>query len=626
MCGICGSLSLDGRPPDLAGVRAMAAALAHRGPDGDGFEEDGPVALGHRRLAILDLSPAGRQPMADASGRYRVTYNGEIYNYVELRSELRAAGATFRTGTDTEVLLEAFARWGPDAVPRLNGMFAFALWDRRERTLFAARDRFGEKPFFYRWTPGREFRFASEAKALLLPGDPPPRPRHDALLRFLEGRHQPDGEGTFFEGIRQLPPAHAATVRGGRLEVRPYWSLPEEPAPPPGVEQDQVRRVADLLEDSVRLRLRSDVPLGTCLSGGLDSSSIVALVARLRGGPGAGADAPRRATFTASFPGAPSDETPFAEAMVRAVDAEPHRVFPTPAGLAAELRSLVAAQDEPFSGPSIYAEWKVMELAREAGVVVLLNGQGGDEVFAGYHFLFGDLWWSMLARGRVAECRREMRAFDVVHGRGAARGILGPSVRGRAPAWARRLRGGRAGAPWVARDYRRAHGTRDPRRPSDLRSSLRHSQRLRMLPHLLRQADRSAMAFSREARLPLLDHRLVEYVDALDDPMKLRGGTTKWALREAVRGLVPEEVRTRHDKVGFGVPTARWLRGDLAPEVRETLASQRTRERGILDPAATGRLLDRLDAGDEAAAGPVWLAFLGETWLRVCVEGRGGAA
>ncbi len=624
MCGIAGVLRLEGGVPDAAGVRAMAAALAHRGPDGEGFFEDGPLCLGHRRLAILDLSPAAAQPMADASGRWVVVYNGEIYNYLELRAEMEAAGVRFRSRSDTEVLLELYARQGPAGVERFNGMFAFAIWDRAERTLFAARDRFGEKPFFYRWTPGREFRFASEAKALLLPGDPPARPHEEVLLRFLGESQRWQQEESHYEGVLHLPPAHWLRVRDGRLTVQRYWSLPGRPEPPEGSEADRVWRLAELLEESVRIRMRSDVPLGTCLSGGLDSSTVVALVARIleRSPPGSGVA--RRATFSASFPDSPTDETRYVDAMAAATGVEPHRVDPTSEGMLEELPRLMHHQDEPFSDPSIYAEWKVMELASKNGVTVLLNGQGGDEVFAGYHLYFGDFWWSLLARGRWLRLRREMRDHDAVHGRGSASRLLESTVRGRVPRWLRRLKPG-GGVLWLTEDFRRRAEGEVPPRPADLRQSLRDSQGTRMLNHLLRQADRSSMAFSREARLPLLDHRLVEFVDGLPDSMKLRGGTTKWALREAIRGLVPESIRLRSDKVGFGVHGAGWLRGGMAEAVRDTLLSRDCLERGIFEPRWLQFNLDRLGRGDDTASGPLWSAFLAETWLRVCIDGRNGS-
>jgi asparagine synthase (glutamine-hydrolysing) len=465
--------------------------------------------------------------------------------------------------------------------------------------------------------PGREFRFASELKALREGG--PWRPNAGMLARFLAYRQTGAREETFLEGVLQVPPATLLEVSARGVAARPYWSLPEAPEPPPGDAAAHAARVRELLEDSVALRMRSDVPVGSCLSGGLDSATIVSLVA----GEGRRTGAAARRAFTATFPGVPGDETPWAAASAEHAAAEWHRTAPTPAGLLDDLDRLVRAQDEPFSGPSIYAEWKVMELAREHATTVLLNGQGGDEVFAGYHFFFGDLWWSLLRRGSLPTLRREMKAHAAVHGPGSAKAILLPALRSRAAGPVHALRGGPR-VPWMARDLAASLAARAPSRPPDLRASLRESRSFRMLPHLLRQTDRSSMAFSREVRLPFLDHRLVEYADALPDAEHLEGGTTKRALREAIRGLVPEAVRTRRDKLGFALPMARWMREGLADALRDAVAGRTARERGLVDPAGAGRALDAFLAGDDAQAVPVWNCFLAERWMRACVDGPGG--
>ncbi len=618
MCGVAGTVRLDGAPPDADAVRRMNAALAHRGPDGEGLSTLGPAVLGHRRLAVLDLTAAGAQPMADASGRYHVTYNGEIYNHVELREELASLGVCFRSRCDTEVLVEGYARWGPDVLQRLNGMFSFAIWDTQERRLFAARDRFGEKPFFYVHDAGRVLWFASEIKALRAARAFVSRADPEALVGFLAYGRTGTGAGTFFDGVRQLPPAHRLVLEDGRLDVAPYWSLPDRPEARDAEVSTDVEQVAHLVGDSVRLRLRSDVEVGSCLSGGLDSSAVVLHIARELGVT-AGETA-RQSTFSAAFPDAPSDEVEHARTVAAAAAAERHEIAPTAAGLATELTSLVAAHDEPFSGPSIYAEWKVMELAAQHNVTVLLNGQGADEVFAGYHFYYSDLWYGHLRAGRLGALRRGLRAHTAVHGRDAARRLMREALRSRVPRWVRRARGGPR-VPWLESSVLHAGDAPQPSRPTDLRASLRESQRVRMLPHLLRQTDRSSMAFSREVRLPFLDHRLVELVDALPDDRKLNGGITKWVLREALRGLVPDPVLDRTDKVGFAVPTDAWMRGALAEPLRDTLSSQRCRERGIFARAGLDRAVTAFLAGDDSLRQPVWNAFLAETWLSVCVEG-----
>lgn len=620
MCGIAGLLSLDDAPPPRAEVARMLAALAHRGPDGEGIEECGPAVLGHRRRAILDVTPAGRQPMADASGRFVLTFNGEIYNYLELRAGLEASGARFRSRSDTEVLVEALARWGPAAVERFNGMFAFAAYDRKERTLFAARDRFGEKPFYYRLEEGRRFAFASEIHALLGPRGVGARPREEVLCSFLAFGHAGTTATTPYEGVDQLPPAHTLTLRGGRVTLRRYWSLPGAPEVQEEPEAASVARVRDLLADAVRIRLRSDVPVGSCLSGGLDSSTLVGAIASLRE-PGA----PPQVAFSAVFPGDPVDESRWIDAVEARTGVRVHRVEPTAEGFLEDWPALQRSQEKPVGGPSIYAQWCVMRRAREEGVVVLLDGQGSDEVFGGYHFLFQDHWWSLLRSGRVGELRREMAAFDALHGAGRARPILRAGVRSRVPRWIGRMRSG-ASFPWIAGEFLARAYRPAPARPADLRGSLRECLGTRMIPHLLRHADRNSMAFAREVRLPFLDHRLVEAVDALPDGMKLRGGVTKWALREAARGWIPEEIRSRTDKLGFAVPTLAWLRGPLSGLLRDTLLDRTARERGILEAGALSASLDAFLAGDDGPADAVWNAFAAESWLRLCVDGKAGGA
>jgi asparagine synthase (glutamine-hydrolysing) len=622
VCGIAGVAALDGCPASADSARAMATALAHRGPDGEGFFEDAPIVLVHRRLAILDLTDAARQPMTDATGRFTIVFNGEIYNHLEIRAELEAAGSRLRSRSDTEVLLEGYARWREGVLPRLNGMFAFAIWDGVERSLFAARDRFGEKPFFYRFVPGKEFRFASEIKALVPPGAGAGKPRRDVLYRFLAFGYAGNVQETFLEGVERIPPAHALTLRDGRLSLRRYWSLPEERRSPEGTEEDAVARVAALVEDAVRIRLRSDVPVGTSLSGGLDSSAVVGTVARLLEAGRAEATT-RRATFTASFPGSSVDESRYADAAASAAGAEQHRVQPGGDECLRDLPRLVEAQEEPFTGPSVYAQWRVMGLARDCGVTVLLDGQGADEIFAGYHFFFQDFWWNLLRSGRLSTLRSEMRSYDADHGGGRARRLLQAGVRARSPRWLSRLKGG-PHLPWLSGGFVREHRATLSARPSDLRGSLRECQATRMLPHLLRYADRNSMAFSREVRLPFLDHRLAEAVDDLPDHMKLRGGTTKWVLREAIRGVVPEEVRTRKDKIGFAVPFPEWMRGPLDAVVREVLESHRFRERGFFDVAYLRGARERLFAGEDRWADVLWSALSVELWMRAFVDGPGG--
>jgi len=601
MCGIAGVASSD--PELLAPIGAMTSALRHRGPDDEGFAIVDPVtarihsfsgpdtapgvelprlperppagaglALGHRRLAILDLSTAGHGPMLSADGSLVVTYNGEIYNYLELREELRGLGHAFATGTDTEVLLAAWAEWGPDCLRRFNGMWAFALYDARRRVLFCARDRFGVKPFYYHHRPGL-LAFASEIKGLLAHPAVSARTDEGMLLGFLTRGALDEGSRTFFESVTCLPGGHWLRCEAGRdPEVRRYYELPasDDRSLPPA-------EFRDLLEDAVRLRLlRADVDVGTCLSGGLDSSAIVALTARLTDPRAAG----RRRTFSVLYDDPGMREEPFVDEVVEATGAGGAKTTATSADLLRDLPALVRHQDEPLPSLGPYSQWRVMALAREHGVSVLLDGQGADELLAGYVYQLGPFLAESYDRAGPARALAEARALSRVTGRSLGfllalaayhRLPLPSALRARAVGRASTHTHlpGSALDPALVRRTGRPQGSRhvpqtrlaDERRANVLSTSL---------PALLRYEDRNSMAFSVEARTPFLDYRVAEAALRLPARDLVRDGWSKWILREATRGLLPEAVRLRRDKLGFATPEPRWLT-EIAPRVREWL-------------------------------------------------------
>jgi asparagine synthase (glutamine-hydrolysing) len=644
MCGIAG---VAGRTPEaLRPLRAMTAALRHRGPDDEGYlladsvsgrtqawggadtvaaaglprlpETPAPgidVGLGNRRLAIIDLSPAGHQPMGSSDGRVWVTYNGEIFNYVELREELKALGHAFRTASDTEVLLAAYAQWGAHALSRFNGMWAFALYDARERRLFCARDRFGVKPFHYHATSGF-FAFASEIKGLLAHPGVPRRPDEATLAAFLVQGALHEDENTFYDGIHSLPGGHQLSLDlvSGALEVRRWYTLPE-----PREQPSDPREIRDLLADSVRLRLRSDVDVGTCLSGGLDSSSIVALTARLRDHDGRG----RHRSFSIVYPDPGLDESAHVCAVVAATGVEGARATPTSAELLADLPALVRHHDEPFPSASVYSQFRVMKMAREAGVPVLLDGQGGDEVLAGYHYHYGPYLADVaLRRGlptalRAAGQARRVtgRSWGFLLGALAYHAVPLPAA---VQAWAvrRHATQGRIPHRLLARDYAAGKGApaveRHRRRPG-LHAELRADILQTSLPVLLRYEDRNSMAFSVEARTPFLDYRLVERAQAVPASDLIHDGWTKAILREAMAGVVPDTILRRADKLGFPTPEKRWL-CELAPQVREWLGHD-----SQLGPRldATGLRAWLSLGGAELAGRPgLWRLVSAELWLR----------
>jgi asparagine synthase (glutamine-hydrolysing) len=596
MCGLCGVVDLS-RPPARDDVEAMLRDLAHRGPDGRGVFADDGVCLGHLRLAILDLSDAGLQPM-ERDG-LRLIHNGEIYNYIELREELRAHGHPFTTGTDSEVILAAYREWGERCVERFNGMWAFVIWDASRRLLFASRDRFGIKPFYYR-LDGDRFAFASE---------PWPLRSGDVNLRavrdYLEQGYLDQGEETFFADVVRLPPAHSLTFGPDGLRRRRYWSL--EPGESPA---DPVAAVRETFLDAVRLQLRSDVPVGTCLSGGIDSSAIAVAVAHH--------GHERQKTVTAYFEDAGFDERPYARAVVEVTGADAHWVSFDADGLVADLPAIVQAQGEPFGSTSICAGWYVMRAAREAGLTVMLDGQGGDEILAGYRASFGYRLSDLLRAGRVGEATRELRAFASVHGpRWAAVALATPHVPERARLAARsRLRGA---STLVAPDLRATPSTvatNGVAFPDRLRRQLHRLLTDRGLPELLRYEDRNSMAHSLEARVPLLDHRLVQLVFSLSGGELIRGGETKSVLRRALADLLPPTVARRRDKLGFVTPEARFFRGALGAYAADVFASQSFRERGFVNVGAATARLERHRRGDDGAGMELWRALNLELWAR----------
>lgn len=576
MCGIAGLI----RPPAdwLTTIIEMVASLEHRGPDDEGFvahddttrggvpfhRSDStsraglarldalrPVAvLGHRRLAILDPSPSGHQPMQSHDGAW-IVFNGEIYNYLELRDDLAGCGVRFRTGTDTEVLLAAWDRWGTAAFGRLNGDFALAIVDPTRRRVVLSRDRFGVKPLYLAATAGGGIAFASEIKALFSVPGVDVGVDEDAVDDFAGLSLLDVDDRTLFRGIRQLEPAHWTEIdlaSGSQRTERYYRPTVNHEI---GKYNDRKCRqaaaqVRELLVDAVRLRLRSDVPVGACLSGGLDSSSVVAIAAGLRRDAGA----PPLETFTASFPGTRIDETQYAQRVVQHVGAHNHLVRPTEAEFRDSIYQLLLQHDEPFQGPGVFSQWCVMRLASRH-VTVTLDGQGGDEVFAGYRNYRVALVAELLRSGRaltaaseaIATARRagglsaavrELRAVPVV---ALPERLRASVLRRRMPVTS--PRGRRARAQMFA-----------PRLGDLLGFYLSGSS----LPHLLKYADRNSMAHSVEARLPFVDHRLVDLAGGLPGCFKIHDGYTKWILRLAVEDLLPPEIVWRTDKLGFATP------------------------------------------------------------------------
>lgn len=604
MCGIAGQYCLDGKAPDGDLLAAMAERLAHRGPDGQGMKICGSTGLVHRRLAIIDLTDEGLQPMTNEDGTLWLVFNGEIYNYVELREELLQKGHCFHSHSDTEVILHAYEEWGEGCLSRFNGMWAFALWDGKKEQLFCARDRLGIKPYYYTQAGG-SFLFASEIKALLAHPDAGKTPDELMLGTFLAWGVLDHSGRTMFDGISQLPPAHYLIVDAGGIKppVR-YWEVKVSPAVHSTVaDPGAAFRLLDLLRDATRIHLRSDVAVGTCLSGGIDSSTLTVLINDIIRKEAPASVGSRQKTFSAVFTDKRFDESRYIDEIVQATGIDAHRVEPSPGQLWDDIDHLVWVQDEPFGSLSIYAQYCVMRLAQQ-NVKVVLDGQGADELLAGYIAYQGTYLGSLIRSFRWWTALRELAGSISRHGgffRSALRQVRERNVR-------------RGLLTCQAESILRYDGSLDAVLHRELTAT--------NLPSLLHYEDRNSMAFSIESRVPFLDYRFVECVAAMPLDQKIRHGITKVSLRRVIKGIVPESIRCRMDKMGFVTPEEVWMREDLRPFVLEVLSSDTFRTRPYWDAGAVIRdYLAFLD--QESPYSPeIWRIVNTELWLKKFFDQR----
>ncbi len=640
MCGIAGILELTGQPADFApAARRMAATLRHRGPDDLGVWSDpsAGVALGHTRLAVVDLTPSGAQPMHSACGRYTLVFNGEIYNHASLRRDLASLGHRFRGTSDTETLLAAIAEWGmEETLRRSNGMFAVALWDRRAGELHLARDRAGEKPLYFTQAGG-VFLFASEPKALLAyPGFSPEVDR-GALALYLRYGYVP-APHSIYRGVSKLPPASRLRVRRGSPLPPPaaWWSFSE--AARRGVERpfagstaEALAALEELLLDSVRLRMEADVPLGAFLSGGIDSSTIVALMQ----------SASRRPvrTFTIGFHEASHDEAAHARAVASHLGTGHTELSVTPAEAMGVIPHLPALYDEPFADSSQIPTFLVSSLARRH-VTVCLSGDGGDELFGGYnrHYWADSLWrragWMPRSlRSLATRCILAVPVERWDAGFAAAAPLLPRRLRQRTPGeklhkLARALDAGSPGALYLAlvSQWRQPESlvlgpTPAPEsHPSAAEGLGGFAQRMMYLDgvtylpdDILVKLDRASMGVSLEARAPFLDHRVIEFAWSLPQNMKIHGGQGKWILRRLLHRYVPRDLVER-PKMGFAVPIGAWLQGPLREWAEDLLSERRLRQDAFLDPAPVRDAWRAHLAGRASLEHALWTVLMFQQW------------
>lgn len=558
MCGITGIFRPNGlNPPDVETVKKMNALQVHRGPDDEGIYQDDHCVLGHRRLSIIDLSTDGRQPFHSDDHRFQIVYNGELYNYIELRKELEAVGWRFRTKTDTEVLLKAYQHFGQACLSRLNGMFAFAVYDSARQSLFLARDRFGIKPLYY-YLNGSALYWASEIKAFKTLPSMRLSMNEQSLFDYLVFNRTDVHSETFFSEIKRLPKGCYATFDGKRLRVSQWWN-PEDYLVAEGT--DDLRKaslaVEEILVSAVRLRMRSDVPVGSCLSGGLDSSVLIGILFTHHG---VGEGYP---TFTASFPGHPIDETHYVDGLKRIYPFRNIRTYPSVVEARDKLENFVYANDEPTTNASFFSQYEVMRLARENGVTVLMDGQGGDEGFAGYQYFHGFQMYGHLRSGRALSFGTQIVKSIIRKQHKSAYQTLLFQMLPHAVKKKMLLKS----VPFIHKDFFYEYVDksliyREFFNATNLNQSLvRHYQY--KLEHLLRMEDRNSMAFSLEARVPYLDYRLVEYLLGISGDLKIRNGETKYLQKQALGRYTTPQILHRLDKIGFGTPGEEWMLNDI---------------------------------------------------------------
>lgn len=615
MCGISGIINLKGKEVSPSDIQSMMSAMKHRGPDDEGVFVHQNLGLGFVRLSIIDLSPAGHQPMKSTDERFTIVFNGEIFNYVELREELKLKGYVFKTDTDTEVLINSFKEWGEDCQHKFNGMWAFALFDKQENTLFISRDRYGIKPFYY-FQNEDIFAFASEIPSLLKVLPEKPEANNQAIFDYLVFNRTDQSHETFFKEIYKLQHGHSMSINlKDKIEIskpKQWYNLKTE------IDKRKGNRLTlgefkKLFSDAIKMRLRSDVPVGVCLSGGLDSSAIVSTLIKEFGKTDLN-------TFSAVYEkGQFGDETAF----IKLYECELKHMFyttPTKDSLLQDIKKFVAIHAEPIPGTSPYAQYKVMELA-QGKVVVTLDGQGADEMLAGYHYFFGFYFKDLFRHFRLARLLKEMFKYLQIHKslfgiKTFAYFLLPSTLRTKA----------RVGEKaYLNKDFVNKYS-----KTNAIASNLYAANSLNealinhfeyKLEHLLKWEDRNSMAFSLEARVPFLDHRLVEASLSADSRDIIVNGMTKAPLREAMKGILPDKIRLRTDKMGFGTPQDEWFRGtDFQILVNDILSSDSFKYRNIIEVEIAENMYQKHMKGEINIAKEIWKWVHLELWFRTYID------
>lgn len=606
MCGIAGFLGFNNDKT----LNRMLTSLKHRGPDDEGafIDHKNRVSIGNRRLSIIDIK-SGHQPVHNENKSMWIVLNGEIYNYRELMEELKKAGHKFYTKSDTETIIHAYEEWGERCLNKFNGMWAFVIFDCKKKELFLARDRFGIKPLYYFWDR-KEFIFGSEIKALLQ-CDIERIPNDKIIYDYLANGLLDHTEETFFERIKRLMPAHYMVVKENSIKIKKYWNMPKINRNIDFSSRNDgkcSKKFYELLKDSVRLRLISEVPIGTCLSGGIDSSSIVSIINKFLSSDMENREmiGEKQKTFSAVYDNKEVDEREYIEEVVKMAGVEKNYTYPSADIFWKEIKKIVYHQDEPFTSTSIYAQWNVMKLASKK-VTVLLDGQGGDELLGGYLPYYEIFLLNLL---------RKKKLFHFVKELASGLDIVVPLL----SQYFRRSEKKRVIKKILDKEFLARFGSekKEEWKASELVDVLYEDFTRYSIPQLLRYEDRNSMAFSIEARVPFLDYRIVEYIFSLPITQKIRNGWTKFILRNAVKGIIPEKIRKRRSKIGFETPEMEWMM-KLRHNIKKIFASKRFEKRKYFNQKKVLKKFD--DFCDGKLSGDFsrifWRIINLEIWLEV---------
>lgn len=629
MCGISGLWFVDGKDVKPNYLKQMNVAQAHRGPDDEDIYISGNIGLGHRRLSIIDLSKIARQPMSNENNKIWIVHNGEIFNYLELRNELINLGHVFKTQTDTEVIIHAYEQWGKECLGRFNGMWSFCIWDEDKRTLFISRDRFGIKPLYY-FSDRSVFIFASEIKPLLATGLVPRQINKKFVYDYLIYGRFNDSKETFFDKILQIPPGHymEIDIADKRTNLFRYWQLEINEAREGFADKYYEERLLELLEDSVRLRMRSDVPIGVFLSGGLDSTSVVCLMDRLKSG-----SAKTNSNLHAIsniYQAKDLDEQAYVSSVARKTKVIMHYAYPEGSKMLRDFDAILSAQEEPIGCARVYSQWEQFKIVKELGLKVILDGQGGDEILAGYQFFYGYYYAQLLRTMHVPALVKELIFFSKTK-QGSLYGLLFDILKRTLPQpWLKRSRLFLPLDSNIARcvnmDF--FNGVNSKTRLTDFNDN--YSKNIfqniiyRNLPLYLQPAfkmtDRTASYFSIECRSPFVDHRLVSFALELSDSKKIRYGLRKYILREVMKGILPEDVRTRTDKMQFPFEQDAWLRGHFVNYFRGVLNSESFQNRPFFKHKEIEKEFNIFLQRKKFSSTRIWRYMNLEIWMRKYID------